>query len=87
MKRIYEAIITQHFLNFKQMLFLTGPRQVGKTTISLFAQKLTDNFTHLNWDNQDHRKVILKGPTAVANLMALSISVRKKRKVENIVIS
>jgi uncharacterized protein len=71
MKRVYDSIIAQHFQHhhYKQMLFLAGPRQVGKTTISLSAK---DKFTYLNWDNQDHRQVILEGPTAIANFMELS---------------
>ena len=71
MRRIYEAVIKKHFEHYKQMLFLAGPRQVGKTTISLFAKKLSQYFIYLNWDNQDHRQMILKGPTAVANIIQL----------------
>ncbi|NLB69341.1 MAG: ATP-binding protein [Lentisphaerae bacterium] len=45
------------------MVFLSGPRQVGKTTVG------TDLGTHyLNWDNSDHRLVILNGETAVAEM-------------------
>ncbi|OGO96417.1 MAG: hypothetical protein A3F41_03030 [Coxiella sp. RIFCSPHIGHO2_12_FULL_44_14] len=72
MRRLYENLIQQHVAHYQQMLFLAGPRQVGKTTISLTAQALTDRLTYLNWDNQDHRKIILDGPTAVAHHMELS---------------
>jgi predicted AAA+ superfamily ATPase len=34
MKRFYESIIEDHFLHYDKMLFLAGPRQVGKTTIA-----------------------------------------------------
>ncbi|MCD6039523.1 MAG: hypothetical protein K0S27_923 [Gammaproteobacteria bacterium] len=68
MKRLYEDIIARHFKHYKQMLFLRGPRQVGKTTISLAAKVLTD---HLNWDNQDHRSIILKGLTPFAEVINL----------------
>ena len=71
MKRIYESLIFQHFQHYKQMLFLAGPRQVGKTTASLTAEKLSKNFTYLNWDNEDDRKIIIEGPKAVANLIGL----------------
>lgn len=71
MRRVYENVINQHFQHYKQMLFLAGPRQVGKTTISLAAKSLTHQVTYLNWDNQDHRQIILEGPTAVADRMAL----------------
>ena len=39
MKRIYSDIINKHLANFQQMIFLSGGRQVGKTTI---ANKLQD---------------------------------------------
>jgi predicted AAA+ superfamily ATPase len=44
----------------KKMVFIGGPRQVGKTT---FAQSLLKKYkdghpAYLNWDREDHRKVI-----------------------------
>lgn len=71
MRRIYESVIETHFQHNQQMLFLAGPRQVGKTTASLYAEHFTDQFTYLNWDNEDHRGIILKGPLAVAELGGL----------------
>lgn len=78
MKRLYDNLISQHFQHYKQMLFLAGPRQVGKTTISLTAKTYTNQFIYLNWDNQDHRKTILKGPAAVADLTGLTKIQTKK---------
>lgn len=43
------------------MAFVTGPRQVGKTTV---CRDLSD--VYLDWDNEDHREKILAGPAAVA---------------------
>lgn len=54
------------------MLFLAGPRQVGKTTLSLSAKTLTNQFTYLNWDNQDHRKIILAGPAVIAEMIGIN---------------
>lgn len=43
----------------KKMVFLGGPRQVGKTTLSKHI--LNNNQTgYLNWDNVEHREKILK---------------------------
>jgi predicted AAA+ superfamily ATPase len=45
----------------KKMVFIGGPRQVGKTTLSQAVGK--DNyksFVYLNWDDPDDRKAILK---------------------------
>ena len=43
------------------MAFLSGPRQVGKTEV---VRALAD--VYLNFDNLDDRRVILKGPAALA---------------------
>lgn len=60
MKRLYETLAQTHFSNHTQMLFLGGPRQVGKTTISkaLLAHMPGRYF---NWDNPEDRLKIL-GP-------------------------
>ena len=72
MNRIYKAIIQDHFEHDQQMLFFIGPRQAGKTTVSLMAEELTDRFTYLNWDNLDNRAIILKGPANVAEHIGLN---------------
>jgi len=48
------------------MAWVTGPRQVGKTTV---CQHLCTDY--LNWDNADDRRGILKGPGAVAERLKL----------------
>ena len=37
MKRVYEILLEEHLAQNRQMIFLSGPRQVGKTTTSLEA--------------------------------------------------
>lgn len=45
----------------EKMVFVGGPRQVGKTTLSLYiARNYYKSFQYLNWDNRDDRKEILK---------------------------
>lgn len=66
MRRIYHSIIDQHFLTNRQMVFFAGPRQVGKTTTSTEIGKSRSDFLYLNWDNADHRKLLLSGPTKVS---------------------
>ncbi len=46
-----------------KMVFISGPRQVGKTTL---ANQIAENFfpnkyAYLNWDNREDRKTILNG--------------------------
>lgn len=54
MRRLYTKIIEEHFENNTQMLFLAGPRQVGKTTI---AKEILSRYSgiYLNWDNPEDR--------------------------------
>lgn len=77
MKRIYSDIINKHLANFQQMIFLSGGRQVGKTTI---ANKLQDA-EYLNWDNIVHRKKML---TLLEELDNLKYSTQLKN--QNIII-
>ncbi|MCL4417272.1 MAG: ATP-binding protein [Actinobacteria bacterium] len=53
------------------MIFLSGPRQSGKTTVSLMAKEFTSQFLYLNWDNLDHRRIILEGVESVAEFSEL----------------
>ena len=48
MKRLYQSIVDWHLANDQQMIFLSGPRQVGKTTISKLTEPHTDHFVYLN---------------------------------------
>ena len=62
-ERIYKKVIQDHFSRNRQMLFFSGPRQVGKTTSSLSVISPEE---YLNWDNEAHRAIILGGPEVVA---------------------
>lgn len=55
MKRQYYEYITE-FLP-KKMIFITGPRQSGKTTL---AGMLKTNCEYLNYDNDDHRQILIE---------------------------
>ena len=41
-ERIYTSVIKRHLANYQQMIFLSGPRQAGKTTVSLMAREFTN---------------------------------------------
>lgn len=64
MKRMYEDVLREHFANERQMAFVGGPRQVGKTT--LISQLLSPADVALNWDRATDRTLILKGGDAIA---------------------
>lgn len=59
--RLYDTLLKAHLSRDRQMAFVSGPRQVGKTTTC--RREGTD---YLNWDNADDRRVFLRGPAAVA---------------------
>ena len=65
--RTYEAMLREHLETLRQMAFLCGPRQIGKTTI---CRSLTE--IYLDWDNEDHRRLIIDGPAAVAEHCGLN---------------
>lgn len=63
MRRVYQAMLEHHLGRFRQMAFVSGPRQAGKTTA---CRSLTPPPHYLNWDDLDHRRIILAGPAAIA---------------------
>ena len=60
MKRIYQDVIRNHLLQFRQMVFLMGPRQVGKTTLSLETADEWPRHFYFNWDNPAERLLFSK---------------------------
>jgi hypothetical protein len=62
MERSYKSTLTEHLQQHRQMIFVVGPRQVGKTTL---CTGLIENAHYFNWDNQDHRYLVIEGPTRI----------------------
>lgn len=71
LKRIYEAVFEEHLEENRQMLFMVGPRQVGKTTTSLEVAEPYKHHFYFNWDVQSDRIKIVEGPDAIAEVMQL----------------
>ena len=65
--RLYTAVLEDHFQRHRQMALVSGPRQVGKTTI---CRAVGD--AYLNWDNADDRRSLLRGPAALAAALQLN---------------
>jgi len=65
-KRLYDGLLRDHLTHQRQMVFVSGPRQVGKTTT---CSQVTDQV--YNWDNTDDRTQILKGPAFLAEQLEL----------------
>lgn len=66
-KRIYGELLGRHLADQRQMAFLAGPRQVGKTTLCRQLGQV-----YFNWDNESHRDLILQGPDEVARRAGLN---------------
>jgi len=64
--RLYTAILRDHLNRHRQMAWVAGPRQVGKTTA---CRSMGD--AYLNWDNADDRRQFLRGPAALAERLHL----------------
>lgn len=47
---------------YQKMAFLTGPRQVGKTTLAQGYQKQFAQSFYFNWDDLHHQKMLAKEP-------------------------
>jgi len=64
--RFYDKIIEEHLSENRQMAFVSGPRQVGKTTS---CRRRADKY--LSWDVLEDQRIILKGPTTLASYLEL----------------
>lgn len=65
-KRIYETIVEEHLGKYSQMVFLSGPRQVGKTTVGeVFSSR------YGSWDDSEFRRILPLGQKAVASHFGL----------------
>ncbi|MCE5293768.1 MAG: AAA family ATPase [Chlamydiales bacterium] len=71
MRRIYEKIVEEHLKKERQMVFLVGPRQVGKTTTSLRVSKEIPKHFYISWDIQKDQQIIRKGADDVADSLNL----------------
>lgn len=65
-QRIYDSMLAEHLATHRQMAFVSGPRQVGKTTTCRSHADL-----YLNWDNVDDREQVLAGPAKLAATLGL----------------
>lgn len=64
MERSYLSVIEEHLDQYRQMVFVVGPRQVGKTTL---CSSLYKEHHYFDWDNQDHQALTIAGPNQIAS--------------------
>ncbi len=65
--RFYDTLLNEHLATHRQMAFVSGPRQVGKTTT---CRNHADSY--VNWDNLDDREWILGGPAKLVERLNLN---------------
>ena len=64
---IYDSLLIEHQTTNRQMAFVSGPRQVGKTTTCR-----NHAGAYVNWDNIDDRELILAGPAILVDRLGLN---------------
>lgn len=69
----------------EKMVFIGGPRQVGKTTFSkeIGERYFSDHFLYLNWDNRVDRQMILKGVYEADKNMLVFDEIHKYKNWKN----
>jgi predicted AAA+ superfamily ATPase len=84
MKRYLTEPIRQDLL--ENMVFLGGPRQVGKTTFALSLIPGADE-THpayLSWDVPEHQRLLLKGGLPTAQQTVILDEIHKYKRWRNL---
>lgn len=82
-ERLLNQVILQD-LKSKKMVFIGGPRQVGKTTLAKFIGKNEfKNYEYLNWDTREHRKKILQNEFSGDTDFIIFDELHKFRKWKN----
>ena len=88
-KRLPERIYIPYIIKDlgKKMVFLGGPRQVGKTTLALsLIRNYHDNHpAYLNWDNEISRQIILKSEWPKDEPLIVFDEIHKRKSWQNLV--
>lgn len=66
--RAYESVLRQHLEEEGSMALVSGPRQVGKTTV---CQAVASPGAYLNWDADADRALVRRGQAAVVERFGL----------------
>ena len=68
MRRVYETLVREHFRENRQMLFLMGPRQVGKTTTARESASALGESAHASWDDARAENLVASALLKAAHL-------------------
>ena len=82
-KRYLEKLVFEDLKD--KMVFVAGPRQVGKTTMAMtIGEKFyPQKFAYLNWDSRDDRKIILKSAFRADKDLIIFDEIHKYKRWKN----
>ena len=68
-----------------RMVFISGPRQVGKTTLAkqIGENSFSQKYGYLNWDNREDKKIILNGIFPAERELFIFDEIHKYRNWKN----
>ncbi len=69
----------------EKMVFIGGPRQVGKTTLARTVAARFPSSTYLNWDSRAHRKTIINALWSPDTEMLVLDELHKYRRWKNLI--
>lgn len=73
MQRAQKRYLFNEKINAGKMIFLSGPRQVGKTTFARnYLKEMKDERLYWNWDDPLVRKEYIKNPRFIEKIVSLS---------------
>ncbi len=81
MRRVQQDIIVKDLA--RKMVFITGPRQVGKTSLALAISEGFEKSLYLNYDNIDHRDIIRKAAWLPDNQLLIFDELHKMKGWKN----
>ncbi len=68
MKRPMYQSLFQDLISYKQMVFIAGPRQAGKTSLTkMIAEKFRNSY-YFNWDIIDEKRKLVENPSFYENM-------------------
>jgi predicted AAA+ superfamily ATPase len=78
MERYLSKDILSLALNRHKMAFISGPRQVGKTTLAKSYLETFDQTNYHNWDESTFRRIWTKSPNSIKDRFDLTLHKEKK---------
>lgn len=66
-ERYLSKDIEELALRRNKMAFISGPRQVGKTTLAKLYKSIYDEYAYKNWDESEFRKLWTKSPKLIVS--------------------